>query len=129
MPARILLLEGDHQLAKNFQTFLTKKGYIVFTHSDLQQAILDADKNPPDLVVLDLMLANRSGVEFLYELRSYPEWQNIPAIALGRLPQDEQESYSSAFAQLNVSAYLHKPTVSLNQLSEEIEKLLQPAVV
>jgi two-component system response regulator PfeR len=124
--ANILLLQSDRQLAANIQGFLNRRGHSLDTHSDPQTAVMAADKQPPDLIIIDLLLAGRSGVEFLYELRSYTEWQNIPVIVTGTLSPDEQQAYRALFAQLNVTTYLYKPSFSLGALAEEIEGIIQP---
>jgi len=125
---RVLLIETDRQLAKNLQSYLELNDFIVDIHSDIQNAIMSTDTQCPDVIILDLILAGRSGIEFLYELRSYPEWQSVPVIATGHISQDELSHYGSAFEQLNVSAYLPKHS-AFDRLAGEIRKLLQPAKV
>lgn len=126
---RVLILETDRQLAKNISNFLILQGHQVDVYSDPQSAISAADTNCPDVVVLDLMLAGRSGIEFLFELRSYPEWQRIPVIVTGKLSNEELEAYSLAFGQLNISGYLHKQTTPLADLAAMVQKLLKPAAI
>lgn len=125
----ILILCGDRQLAGRTADYLRLKGYRVTAHTDPQHAITTADNQPPALAVIDLLLAGRSGVEFLYELRSYPEWQDIPVIITGHQYPDDIRPFKPAFDQLNVSSYLPTPLTSLPQLEQEIRNLLQPAAV
>jgi DNA-binding response OmpR family regulator len=127
--ANILLLESDRQIAKHTAGFLKTAGHTVTAYSDPQKAITGADKTKPDLVIISLSLAGRSGVEFLYELRSYPEWQNVPAIVTGQLTTEELASFAAGFDQLEVASYLHKPTSSLKQLLTLITDLLQKTAV
>jgi DNA-binding response OmpR family regulator len=101
--AQILLLETDRQLAKSLKDYFGRAGHSLVCYSDPQQAVVAADRRQPQVIILDLMLAGRSGIEFLYELRSYPE--------------------------LGVSKYLHRQTTSLPQLLAEAQKLLVPAAV
>jgi len=124
--ARVLLLESDRQLAKCIKAFMATAGYSTNAYTDPQAAILAADNNWPDLIILDLQLAGRSGIEFLYELRSYPEWQTIPVIITGRLSHQELTAYSDSFKQLNVGAYLHRPAMSLAGLLQQVRELLHP---
>jgi DNA-binding response OmpR family regulator len=70
--ANILFLESDRILASNLTKVFKRVGHQVSWHVDPQAAVLAADKNQPDLVIMDLLLAGRSGIEFLYEFRSYP---------------------------------------------------------
>ncbi len=124
---RILILETDRQLAKNVSDFLRSAGHTVDIYSDPQSAISAADAHCPDVVILDLLLAGRSGIEFLYELRSYPEWQRLPVIITSKLSDAELESYRPALRQLNVSRFLHKPTAQLQELAAAIQQSLRPA--
>jgi DNA-binding response OmpR family regulator len=79
--ANILLIETDRLLAKNLSKYLTKFGHEVSWHVEPQAAMDSADQKCPDVIVLDLLLANsRSGIEFLYEFRSYPEWQHHQSV-------------------------------------------------
>ncbi len=125
--ARILIIEADRQLAKYAASFLGVQGHDVVCCANPQTAISVTDASQPDLIVLNLSLAFRSGVEFLYELRSYPEWQGIPVIVTSRLDPAEQSAYSQAFSQLNVSNYVPKENLSLSELSYVAGQLLQPA--
>ncbi len=127
--ARIILLEPDYLIATDASLYLSRAGHDVEIHSDPQEAILGTDKHKPDLVVLDLQLAGRSGLEFLYELRSYPEWQSIPAIVLTNLHSEELRAFSEQFSELKVLECLYKPSTSLASLNQKIQNILQPASV
>jgi DNA-binding response OmpR family regulator len=94
--ANILLIESDKILASNLTQFFKRAGHYVAWHVDPQEAILTADKSQPDVVVLELLLAGRSGIEFLYEFRSYPEWQALPVIIYSNLSEEEVDTASSA---------------------------------
>ena|SRR5579864_2960115 len=126
--SRVLLIESDRQLGQNLRSYLELNDFSVDVHSDLQHAIMSADAQCPDVIILDLILAGRSGIEFLYELRSYPEWQSVPVIATSHISQNELAHYEPAFGQLNISAYLPKHT-AFDTIADEIRKLLQPAKV
>ena len=99
--AKILLLEPDSVLAGNIERYFANAKHTVSVHSDPQQAVTSADSRAPDLIIAELQLAGRSGVEFLYEFRSYPEWQNIPVIILtSQILTDQDRGYlmKKAFA-------------------------------
>lgn len=127
--AHILLLEADRQLARYTADFLGRRGHHVLRFADPQAAISATDTDLPDLIILNLSLAARSGIEFLYELRSYPDWQKVPVIATGRLDPKEQAAYSQAFTQLNISSYMPKESFSLSGLAAAADGLLQPAKI
>lgn len=122
--ANILLLQTDDQLAESSARYLKLKGHRVSIHKDPQTAVMQADASRPDAIVLELMLAGRSGAEFLYELRSYPDWQDIPVIVTGNLFLSQIETFLESFNHLNVSSYLTRQTTGLSKLAAEIDSLL-----
>jgi len=125
--SRILLIETDSILANNLQKFLKCLGHEVDWHVDPQLAVFGADEHKPDIVILDLMLAGRSGVEFLYEFRSYPDWQSLPVVVFSNVSERELGQCISSFPQLNISAYHYKPQTTLKQLAQTLDSFLQPA--
>jgi DNA-binding response OmpR family regulator len=125
---RILLIETDRPLAACLQKYLERAGHEVEWQVDPQVAVYSADKNQPDVVVLDLLLANRSGIEFLYEFRSYPDWQQLPVVVFSNISPADLGSTINSFEQLNVSAFHYKPASSLSELTASVDRLLQPAI-
>ena len=127
--SKILLLESDKQLGRNFSEYFKRHGHTTKHCADPQSAIISADSHRPDIVVLDSMLAGRSGIEFLYEMRSYPEWQRVPAIILGNYDEEEIEGFAQIFDKLNVRAYFHKPSTTLGQILAQANSYLQPRAI
>lgn len=122
---KILLIESDGILAQATTKALASVGHEVDWHSDPQIATDSADKKCPDLVILDLMLAGRSGVEFLYEFRSYPEWRDLPVIIYSSIELEAFYQGSFGFRELGISHYHYKPTTTLAQLIESVNQALQ----
>jgi len=60
--ARILFIEPDRLLGANARKIFKRAGHDVNWQVDPQAAIDSADATPPDVIVLDLLLAGRSGV-------------------------------------------------------------------
>ncbi len=120
--ARILLIEPDMVLAKQYQEALA--AYDIAWARDAQAAINTADSQPPDLVVMELLLAGHSGIEFLYEFRSYADWKQVPIIIMSRLNRADVAVHDAALDQLGVKAYLYKPDTSLAALRRKVESLL-----
>ncbi len=88
-----------------------------------------ADKTKPDLVILELQLIEHSGIEFLYEFRSYPEWQAIPVLVLSQVPPSEFAASRQLMTDdLGVRTYLYKPRTSLRQLLANVSEQLSVIV-
>src|SRR6185437_3603655 len=111
--AQILLIEPDGILAGNIRDYFANVNHKVVIHNDLQLAIAAADNISPAAVILELQLAGRSGIEFLYEFRSYPDWQDLPIIIYTSLKSEELSAYKKVLQDLNVSQVLYKPETRL----------------
>src|SRR5688500_605476 len=74
----IVLIEHDRILARTYQRALTPHAVIVARSA--QAAVSAMDSEVPDLVILELQLGRHNGIELLYELRSYPDWQMVPVV-------------------------------------------------
>ena len=121
----ILLIEPDRLLAETYQQALINAGHNVIVCAGAQAGIMAADQKAPDLVVLELQLVEHSGIEFLYEFRSYPEWQAIPVIVQTMVPQSEfASSWSLLKDELGVYEYLYKPAANLNTLTDKVSDLM-----
>lgn len=120
--ATIFLLETDRQLGQAAKDYFA--GHDLYYFADPQAAVTAADIHKPDVVVVDLFLAGRSGIEFLYELRSYPDWQQLPVLITGHMPADEIARYHGALSDLRVHKYLPKHSTSLQDLMAEVELAL-----
>lgn len=127
--ARVLLLESDRLLADTISQALRKHGHSVDWQVEPQAATDSLDSQMPNVIIMDLMLAGRSGIEFLYELRSYPEWQTLPVIIFSHLSPHELSQSVDSLNQLNIAAFHYKPTTSLENLVQSVEQQLQPAKV
>ena len=69
---RILLVEDDANLVELVRYNLEKEGFDVLTTPDGEEALLMAQEETPDLVILDWLIANLSGIEVCRRLRRLP---------------------------------------------------------
>jgi len=124
---KILLIEPDKVIAGSIRDYFAKANHEIIAHNELQQAITAADKIKPAAVIMELQLAGRSGVEFLYEFRSYPDWQDLPVIIFTNLKSEELSAYSRVLQDLNASRVLYKPETKLSTLLRVLNERLAPA--
>lgn len=127
--AHILLVEPDRILAETYGQVLKSAGHKVVPCASAQAAILAADQRKPDLVIIELQLIEHSGIEFLYEFRSYSEWQSIPVVVQSQVPATEFALNKRLLKdELGVCAYLYKPLTSLQQLLKTVKTQLAVSV-
>jgi CheY-like chemotaxis protein len=78
----ILVVEDDEDLRRLLRTALTLSGYDVDEAGDGLEALVKLDHSPPDLVVLDVMLPQISGLVVQQELAAHVLTQDIPVVII-----------------------------------------------
>lgn len=117
---RILLIEPDKLLASTYAKAFELTKLKVDCESDAQGAISYIDTKHPDLIVLELQLAKHNGVEFLYELRSHSDLQQIPIILHTVIPVTDLHLTQQVQDQLGIVEYLYKPQTTLEELISKV---------
>ncbi len=122
--ANILLIEPNTLLARSYMAALDHAGHKVTHALSAQAAIHAADRQLPDVVVLELQLPMHGGLEFLHEFRSYAEWQDVPVIINTALPPPIIAKVKSLLVRdLGVGDVLYKPHATLQALLASIREL------
>ncbi|HEX5136125.1 MAG TPA: response regulator [Planctomycetota bacterium] len=99
----VLVVEDDEQMRRYLRAGLAAHGYRLQEAGNAEQGIRLAVEYPPDVVLLDLGLPDRDGIEVARRLR---EWSHVPILVLSARGQEEQK-----VAALDAGAddYLVKP--------------------
>lgn len=122
---RILLIEPNTVLANLYKLMLVEKQYEVAHVTTAQAGIDAADAGRPDLVILELQITKHSGIEFLHEFRSYPEWKDVPVIINTAITANRLAPVQESLKQdLGVTAILYKPKTSLEMLEQTVREQL-----
>jgi DNA-binding response OmpR family regulator len=122
--ARILLIEPDAVLSKIYHQVLVSVGHAVHVSRSAQHGIFTTDEIVPELIILELQLIGHSGIEFLYELRSYSDWKRIPVVVMSHVPPQEFSGSASLLKHtLGVREYFYKPQTSLSSLLATVKRL------
>lgn len=115
--AKLLLIEPNRLLEQTYVQALRQNDHQVETFAMAQVAIEAMERYTPDLIIMELQLAEHDGIEFLHELRSYPEWQTIPVIVQTTLSPAVTKPLQEVLAhELGVVNCLYKPQTSLERL-------------
>jgi DNA-binding response OmpR family regulator len=77
---RILIVEDDLVLARIYQELVQKEGWEAALATDGELAVDTLDRTRPDLVLLDLMLPKKNGVEVLRHIRRSSSLQTVPVV-------------------------------------------------
>ncbi len=86
--ARILVVDDEPQILHALQTTLRGAGYEVEAVATGEAALARAAAHPPEAVILDLVLPDRSGIEVCRELRS---WSKSPILILSAVGEEAQK--------------------------------------
>lgn len=118
----VLIVEPDHHLAISYQRALKTEGIATAIAYSGQDAIAAVDADRPRLICLELHLPQHNGVEFLYELRSYPEWENIPIVLLTFVSEADLGFSKAIQEQLGIKRYFYKPRTQFSQFTDYIKR-------
>ncbi len=111
----ILIVEDDELLRDAFKLLLEDAGYQVIEAGSAGEALHLVTGRLPSLVVLDLGLPDRSGLDVVREMRKDPDLKDTPVIALtGRVGERERRACIDA----GCDRYLAKPVAPTDLLRE-----------
>ena len=89
--AKLLLIEDDAALAELLSWNFKKEEYDVIQTADGEEALILVREHRPDVILLDWMIDNLSGIEVCRQLRRDPETANIPIIMLTARGEEEDK--------------------------------------
>ncbi|WP_433615450.1 response regulator transcription factor [Paenibacillus cellulositrophicus] len=118
MEAKLLLVEDEPGMLEEMQTYLHREGLRVLTARTGKEALMIARSERPDLIVLDWMLPEKSGIDVCREIRQTSNCGIIMVTARS----DETDKIVGL--EIGADDYLTKP-FSLRELSSRIRALLR----
>ena len=113
--ARVLVVDDDPALQKLVRTLLLRGNMETIAALDAASAAEELRKRPlPDVVVLDMMLPDVSGLEFLRQMRAKPVFDDLPVVILSALADPDQ---IRAGLSAGADRYLTKPYLANNLIT------------
>lgn len=119
MSQKILVVDDEPATLKLVESLLKSKNYEVSCASDGLEALVEIQKNEPDLVVLDVMMPEINGYDVCYQLRFNKQYEQIPIILLTKRNQEIDDQIGK---RVNIE-YVPKP-IDSDLLFAKIEALL-----
>ena len=117
---RVLLIEDEPNIIEAIRFILSRDGFRVDTHSDGQTAAEAVRSREPDIVILDVMLPNRSGYDILKDLREDPDMGQVPVLMLTARGQKKDRDLAE---RLGASRFMTKP-FSNGEILSSVHELL-----
>ncbi len=118
MTKKILVVDDKKEIQVLLKQYLTQEGFEVVTASDGRQALFLARQEKPDLVLLDLMMPEMGGIEFM---RLFSRESDIPVIVL---TAKVEESDKVLGLELGADDYITKP-FSMRELTARVRAVLR----
>lgn len=118
---KIILIEDDVILSKVLSTELKDAGYVVAQAFDGEAGLALVKSEKPDLVLLDLIIPKKLGLDVLADLKKSPETEKIPVIILTLLGEDDDVKKG---IKLGAEDYFVKSSYATEEIIEKIKNFL-----
>lgn len=106
MGKHVLLIEDEPNIIEAITFLLKRDGWQVSSHSNGIDAVSVINRLAPDLVILDVMLPNRSGYEILRDIRKADETRTLPVLMLTAKGQEKDREAAESYG---ADLYMTKP--------------------
>lgn len=117
---KVLLVDDDSEIIESMRYALESNGFSVSTARDGNQGLAMAEKDPPDLLILDMMMPKRSGFLVLEQLRR-DGYDSVRVIMITGNEGNRHQQYAEL---LGVDDYLRKP-FPMERLVESAKSLVE----
>ena len=120
--AKILIVDDDVEIIESVRYALEGEGYDVVIARDGNQGLALAERESPDLIILDMMMPKRSGFLVLEKLRRISD-EMVPVIMITGNEGSRHKAYAEL---LGVSDYIRKP-FQMDKLLRAVDQQLTSA--
>ena len=120
MAKKVLIADDEPNIVTSLEFLMTRGGYEVQVARNGEEALALVESFGPDLVLLDVMMPQRSGYEVCQKMRARPEWRHIKIVMLSAKGREAEVSKGLS---LGADAYVTKP-FSNRELLERVAGLL-----
>jgi len=106
MATRVLITEDEPNIVESLTFILNREGYDVSSVFDGEAALQRLRSNPPDLMILDVMLPKLNGFEVLKQVKSDPVLRALPVMVLTAKGQAHDRRTAE---EIGANAFITKP--------------------
>jgi two-component system OmpR family response regulator len=106
MGDKVLLIEDEPNITEALRFLLHREGWFVATHADGATAMQAIARETPDIIILDVMLPNRSGFDILRELRAAADTADLPVLMLTAKGQERDREQAET---IGATKFMTKP--------------------
>jgi len=120
---KILLVDDDPLISRMYQERFSRDGLKVILAFDGEEGLEKAEKENPDIILLDIMMPKMNGYEMLKILKGKTETASIPVIILSGLGDDPELIRKAK--ELGVVDVINKGDVSAKEVVQKIKTVLE----
>jgi DNA-binding response OmpR family regulator len=113
----VLLVDDDNEIVQAMRAVLESKGFRILTASDGNAGLAVAERENPDLIVVDMMMPKKSGFLVVEKIK-----RKTPAPPMIMITANEGSRHRAYAELLGVDTYLRKP-FAMERLVEEVQRL------
>jgi DNA-binding response OmpR family regulator len=124
MTKRILVVDDEPNIVLSLEFLMRRAGFEVEVARDGREALAALEGEPPDLLLLDVMMPEFDGFEVCEKIRARPEWASTKIVMLTARGREAERERGMT---LGADAYVTKP-FSTRDLVERIKRLLGTGV-
>ena len=117
---KILIVDDEPHILKMLESRLKSMGYEVSCASDGNEAIAKVKKDPPDLIIMDVIMPSLNGFEACNRLKNDTDYKHIPIILLTAKATESDRFWGT---ESGADAYVTKP-YHAEELLEKVKILI-----
>ena len=121
MAKKILIADDEQNIVISLEFLMKREGFEVLIANDGEEAVRRIRSDPPDLVLLDVMMPKKSGFEVCQEIKADPALAAVRILMLTAKGRDTEVAKGLA---LGADAYMTKP-FSTKELVEKVRSMLE----
>jgi PAS domain S-box-containing protein len=122
---RVLVVDDDENVRDVMSRSLISEGFVVDTAINGLEALKMLDVAPPDVILLDLMMPEMDGFEFVEAVQRVPEWRQLPIIVVTAM---ELTAADHARLHGSIQRILKKGSYTLFELEDHIRRLVRRGI-
>ena len=122
---KILIVDDEPDVIAYLTVVLESNGYKSFSAGDIKTAMQLVKEVRPDLICLDIVMPNETGISLYIKLQQDKNFKNVPVIIISGIIESEKFNFRSYVKDTSIPApkcYMEKP-IDIKSLIQNIERL------
>ena len=123
---KILVVDDDKAVQEMLADTLREHGYEVHTCRDGKQVLVELERSPYDLLILDVLIPHMNGFVLIEQIRERPDLEDLPVVMISGIYRSRNHR-TEMTTRFKVIDYIDKP-VPMDRLMDLVERVAGPAI-